>query len=343
MQKKSIILALILLISGNLVAQDFSAWVQLDTFQIEIGDQVYMKLNLVQKENLKVDFPKFKNQIIDGIDIVSITGIDTLSKEKGKVFLRQNILITAFDDSLYNIPPLAFISGRDTIYTKTLSLDVQKISIDSALLSKLDTTEMLPIFDVKAPINTPWTFKEFWQYYGWYIMAFLLALALFFAIRYFIKRHKENKPLFKAEKPKEPAHLIALGKLDKLKEKKLWQSNRAKEYYSELTFILREYLENRYNISALERTSHELIELLKHSNLVDKERIEEFRQIFNLGDLAKFAKFNPLPDENDLSLKNAYHFIENTKIIVDESKEDADNQNIPKHNTINSQKEGNDA
>ncbi len=342
MRQKNIILAFVLLISSNLFAQDFSPSVQLDTFQIEIGDQVYMKLNLVQEENLKVTFPKFKNQIIDGIDIVSMSGIDTLSKEKGKIFLRQNILITAFDDSLFNIPPLPFISGKDTVYTKPLSLDVQKLSIDSALLSKLDTTEMLPIFDVKAPIDTPWTFKEFWQYYGWYIIAFLLAVALFFIIRYFIKRYKENKPLFKAEKPKEPAHITALRKLDKLKEKKLWQSGRAKEYYSELTYILREYLEKRYNISALERTSHELIELLRHSKLIDKERIEEFRQIFSLGDLAKFAKFNPMPDENDLSMKNAYNIIENTKVIFEE-KEDNNDKNNSENKTINSQKEGNDA
>jgi hypothetical protein len=342
MRLKNIILAFVLLISGNLIAQDFSASVQLDTFQIEIGDQVYMKLNLVQEENLKVSFPKFKNQIIDGIDIVSMSDIDTVSREKGKVFLRQNILITAFDDSLFNIPPLPFISGKDTVYTKSLSLDVQKLSMDSALLSKLDTTEMLPIFDIKAPIDTPWTFKEFWQYYGWYIIAFVLAVALFFIIRYIIKRYKENKPLFKPEKPKEPAHIIALRKLDNLKEKKLWQSGRAKEYYSELTYILREYLENRYKISALERTSHELIELLSHSKLMDKERIEEFRQIFSLGDLAKFAKFNPLPDENDLSMKNAYSIIDNTKIIFEE-KEDAENKNNSENKTINSQKEGNDA
>ncbi len=341
MQRKYIILIL-LLVSSRLIAQDFSPSVQLDTFQIEIGDQVYMKLNLVQEENLKVSFPKFKHQIIDGIDIVSMSAIDTLSKENGKIFLRQNILITAFDDSLFNIPPLPFVSGTDTVYTKALSFDVQKLSIDSTLLSKLDTTEMLPIFDVKAPIDTPWTFKEFWQYYGWYIIALLTAIALFFIIRYFIKRYKENKPLFKAEKPKEPAHITALRKLDKLKEKKLWQSGRAKEYYSELTYILREYLENRYNISALERTSHELIELLRHSKLIDKEHIEEFRQIFSLGDLAKFAKFNPMPDENDLSMKNAYSIIENTKLILEENEEN-DKDNNTNNKTINSQKEGNDA
>ncbi|MCF6241964.1 MAG: hypothetical protein L3J74_11535 [Bacteroidales bacterium] len=342
MQTKNIILAFILLISSHLFAQDFSASLQLDTFQIEIGDQVYLKLNLVQAENLKVQFPQFKNKIIEGIDIVSKSGIDTVSKENGKIFLRQNILITAFDDSLYTIPPFAFVSGADTVYTKSMSFDVQKAQFDSTFLSQLDTTQMLPIFDIEKPIDTPWTFKEFWQYYGLYIVLLLIAITLFFVGRYFYKRYKDNKPLFKAEQPKEPAHIIALRKLDKLKNKKLWQSGYPKEYYSELTYVLREYLENRYNINALEKTSHELIEMLRHTKLMDKELVEEFRQIFNLGDLAKFAKFNPLPDENDLSMKNAYSIIENTKIILEE-KEETEMQNDAKDKTINSQKEGNDA
>lgn len=340
MRTKNIILAFILLISSNLYAQDFSASLQLDTFQIEIGDQVYLKLNLVQAEKLKVQFPQFKNQIIEGIDIVSKSGIDTLSKEKGKIFLRQNILITAFDDSLYTIPPLAFVSGSDTVYTKSISFDVQKAQFDSTFLSQLDTTQMLPIFDIKKPIDTPWTFKEFWQYYGLYIILFLIAVVLFFVGRYFYKRYKDNKPLFKPEKPKEPAHVIALRQLDKLKDKKLWQSGRAKEYYSELTFILREYLENRYNISALEKTSHELLEILSHSKLMDKERIEEFKQIFSLGDLAKFAKFKPLPDENDLSLKNAYSIVNNTKLVIFE---ETDKENKEENKVVNSKNEENDA
>ncbi len=343
MQQKNIILALLLLISNYISAQDFSASLQLDTFQIEMGDQVYLKLNLVQAEKLKVQFPQFKDKIIEGIDIVSKSGIDTVSKEKGKLFLRQNILITAFDDSLYTIPPFAFVSGTDTVYTKSMSFDVQKAQFDSTFLSQLDTTQMLPIFDIKKPIDTPWTFKEFWQYYGLYIILFLIAVVLFFVGRYFYKRYKDNKPLFKAEKPKEPAHIIALRKLDQLKDKKLWQSDRAKEYYSELTFILREYLENRYNISALERTSHELIELLRHSRLMDKERVEEFKQIFSLGDLAKFAKFKPLPDENDLSLKNAYSIVNNTKLIIAEETEEDTDKNEEENKVVNSKPEENDA
>ncbi len=327
MQLKNIILFILLLTVSRISAQDFSAKAQLDSFQIEIGDQVWLKLNVVQAQNQKVQFPQFKNQIIEGIDIVSMSGIDTVSAENGKIFLRQNILITAFEDSLFNIPPLPFVSGNDTVYTNSLSLDVQKLRVDSAFLSQVDTTGAFPIFDIKKPIDTPWTFKEFWQYYGWYIIGLLAIITLFFIGKYFYNRYKENKPLFKPEKPKEPAHIIALRKLDALKEKKLWQSGRAKEYYSELTYILREYLENRYNISALERTSHELIELLNHSKLMDKKRIEEFKQIFNLGDLAKFAKFKPLPDENDLSLKNAYNIIENTKLIIEEKEDSEETEN----------------
>jgi len=330
-------------VSKLINAQEITVNAKLDTFQIEIGDQVYFKLNVVQPSDSYVIFPKFKNEIIDGIDIVSIGQIDTIQSVNKKLSLTQGYLITSFDDSLFNIPPFPFISGNDTTYSNSISFDVQMVSLDSATISKIDTNQVLKIFDVKSPIDTPWTFKEFLQNYYLYIIGFIALVLIGLLIHYIIKRRKENKPLFKISKPKEPAHIIALRSLNKLKQKKLWQADKEKAYYSELTYILREYLENRYEISALDRTSHELLELIKHSNIIEKERFTELSQILILGDLAKFAKFKPLPDENDLSLKNAFSIVENTipkiediELMVEENEIDT---NSDLSETVNSKKE----
>jgi hypothetical protein len=332
MRFKIYILFILSLFVGNqLFAQQFTAAAKLDTFQIEIGDQVYLELSVVKEKNTNVAFPRFKDKIIDGIDIVSINATDTVNLSAKEQKISQKILITSFEDSLFNIPQLPFISGIDTVYSNNISFDVQMLSMDSAAVSKIDTTQMLRIFDVKSPIHTPWTFKEFWQNYHWYIIGLLVLIILIVLIRYVYKRRKENRPFFKIAKPKEPAHIIALRKLNELKQNKLWQSGREKEYYSELTFIVREYIENRYDISAMERTSHQLLEVLKHSKVFDKERIPELVQILQLGDLAKFAKFKPLPDENDLSLKNAFSIVENTipETVEETEEEKTETNNEP--------------
>ncbi|MEN8120366.1 MAG: hypothetical protein ABFS35_08465 [Bacteroidota bacterium] len=336
MRIKFIILYIISVFVGKQInAQEITANAKLDTFQIEIGDQVYLKLNVVQPNDRFVAFPKFKNQIIDGIDIVSITKIDTIQSANNELTLTQGLLITSFDDSLFNIPPLPFISGNDTIYSNSISFDVQMVNLDSAAISKIDTSQVLKIFDVKQPIDTPLTFKEFLQHYYLYFIGFVVLVLIGFLIYYVIKRRKENKPLFKISKPKEPAHIIALRGLNELKQKKLWQTGKEKAYYSELTRILREYLENRFQISALDKTSHELLELIKHSNIIEKERYLELSQILMLGDLAKFAKFKPLPDENDLSLKNAFSIIENTIPKVEESVDIVEEEQIDADIEIN--------
>jgi len=338
-----IFIILSVFVGEQLNAQQFTASIKLDTFQIEIGDQVYLKLNVIQAKNQFVKFPEFKNEIIEGIDIVSIAQIDTLQSSNKELNLTQRILITSFEDSLFNIPPFPFTNGEDTVYSNSISFDVQMVSLDSATISKIDTNQVLKIFDVKSPIDTPWTFKEFLRNYYPYILGILALIIIVFLIAYIIKRRKENKPIFRISKPKEPAHIIALRELNKLKQKKLWQSGKEKAYYSELTHILREYIENRYNIGALEKTSHELLEIMKHSNIIENDRIIELNQILRLADLAKFAKFKPLPNENDLSMKNAFSLIENTIPEIEESEEHEEENQIQAENelleSVNSKKD----
>jgi len=336
------VIFVIVLYGNNIKSQEVSA--KLDSFQIEIGNQVYFHLSAKLNKNQFVKFPDFKNNIIDGIEIIERTGIDTIQLQDGKLNLKQSFLITSFEDSLYNIPQFLFIIDKDTLYTKSIMFDVQMMKgIDSAFVSKIDTNQVLRIFDVKAPIDTPLTFEEFIKIYYPYIIGFIVLLLIAFFVWYYIKKRKENQPLIKFEKPKEPAHLIAFRELEKLKEKKLWQSGKEKQYYSELTDIIREYIYNRYNILTFEKTSHQLLENIKYSNVIDNERYIDLSRILNLADLAKFAKYKPLPDENDLSIKNAIIFVEKTlkeeikeentssdiieEIVNENKKENIDNKN----------------
>jgi hypothetical protein len=174
---------------------------------------------------------------------------------------------------------------------------------------KLDTTKG-PV-DIKKPNAAPVTLKEVTPY----ILGIILIAAIIFFIFYYLQRKKKNKPLFsRIEKPKEPAHVIALRKLDRIKEEKIWQHDKIKEYYSEVSDTLRMYIEDRFGIAAMEQTSDETLTAFKfRRDLINEKSMEELNQILKLSDLVKFAKYQPLPDDNNLSLINAYFFVNQTK------------------------------
>lgn len=303
------------LINHAAEAQEIKVKARLDSMVMEIGDQTWLNLIVEQNDEQIVIFPEIKDTIISGVDVVRIAEIDTV-KSNSCIVATQRILITAFEDSMYQIPPFPFKHGNDTLYSNSIVLSVSDIKLDSAELALIDTTQVMKVYDVKDPINTPLTFKEFISRFYWLIILVIFAVAAFILIRIYLKRRAKNKPFIKLpEKPKEPAHIIAFRELDSLKQEKLWQSGKEKAYYSRLTDILRDYLDNRYNISTHELTSNELIQSIKTRKILEGELLESLRQVFSIADLAKFAKFKPLPSENDLCFKNTYELVEKTKLV----------------------------
>ena len=143
----------------------------------------------------------------------------------------------------------------------------------------------------------------------------LLALFLICVIAYLIKRIRSKKSLipFKKEEPKLPPHEQAIKELDEIKQQKLWQQGRNKEYYTLITDTLRKYIEERFGIHAMEMTSGEILACIRMENEADSV-YQNLKQILHVSDFVKFAKMHPLPDENELSLMNAYLFVNQTKI-----------------------------
>ena len=143
----------------------------------------------------------------------------------------------------------------------------------------------------------------------------MLALFLICVIAYIIKRIRNKQSLipFKKPEPKLPPHEQAIKELDEIKQQKLWQQGRSKEYYTLITETLRRYIVDRFDINAMEMTSGEILDIIRKQHEADSV-YENLKQILNLSDFVKFAKMNPLPDENDLSMVNAYLFINQTKI-----------------------------
>ncbi|MDR3251648.1 MAG: hypothetical protein LBT42_08320, partial [Tannerella sp.] len=118
------------------------------------------------------------------------------------------------------------------------------------------------------------------------------------------------------EAPKLPPHEQAMKELREIREQKLWQQGRNKEYFTEVTDTLRRYISTRYGASAMEMTSSEILELLRNEEPGNKDVYDLLKQILQLSDFVKFAKLHPLPDENELSMFNANLFVDRTKKVT---------------------------
>jgi hypothetical protein len=308
---KSIVLSLFLFVTlSSILAQK----AVLDTNYILIGDQVALKIQAEIKKGAEIRFPLFDKTLIDGIEIIS-QGLDTINNGKT---LENVLYITAFEDSVFTIPPIPITIGKDTLRTNSVKLAVGLYKPDSSFLAGIDTTRAMKIRDIKPIMETPWTFKEFWKRFGNYILIGFGIILLAVAVLYYIIRRLKNKPIFIAPKPKLPPHIIANQALNALKEEKLWQKGKTKEYYTQLTDIVRVYIENRFSVPAMESTSYEILTSLGQLSEISNESGKSLGRLLSNADLVKFAKAQPTELENDESIKTAYDFVDKTKLVSEE-------------------------
>lgn len=296
-------------------AQEAQVKVQIDTNTILIGEQVILDLQYQFPENKMGLFPVFKDTITGNLEIIKQTAVDTiLSSESGLKTLSQKLTITSFDTGYHVIPPLPFglMQKGDTTYdilqSEPLLLNVFTVEVDT-------TKDIKPI---TLPMGEPYTLSEILPY----ITIFVVAAILIFAMFYFIRKRKKNKPLFaKKTKPKLPPHEEAIKRLEELKMKKLWQNDRLKEYHSELTDIIRHYIERRFHFQALEMVSSEILERLASETQVNEQAKAKLQATLELADLVKFAKSGATAIENDTSLNNCIDFVNETKLLALDNKD----------------------
>lgn len=302
-----VILFMLVLSSTQLLkAQQVKVNASIDSTHMLIGDQIKLNLEIEKPSDMEILFPVIPDTLNSHIEVISRLPIDTFRiKDKDREKLTQSIIISSFDSGTQVIPSFTFIvkheNMKDSVTTQALNLEV--------LTMKIDTTKG-PV-DIKRPYEAPMTLTEVTPY----ILGTILIAAIIFFIFYYTRWKKKNVPLFaKPEKPKDPAHVIALRELDRIKTQKLWQQEKIKQYYSEVADTIRNYIQNRFDIPAMEQTSAETIGVFKQNNeLIDSNSLNEIQHILSLADLVKFAKYTPLPDDNNLTLMNAYFFVNQTK------------------------------
>ncbi|WP_457290232.1 BatD family protein [Pedobacter sp. UYP24] len=290
--------------SLNGYSQNTTAGARLDKSSILLGDQTTLRLSVSLPANGKIEFPILSDTISAKVQIVDIGKLDTVKDASGRWVISRAYTITAFDAGVQTIPAFKFIGPDGQLLTDPIPLQVQEV--------KVDTTK--GVFDIKQPMTVKYGFMD-WLKDNWgLLLAETLLPIVLIGIWLYYRKHKKVKPVIVEVKPAIPADLTAINKLHALRDKKLWQQEEVKQYHSELTDILREYLEQRFNIPAMEQTSEEIFGSIKDRDITPQNK-EILREILLLSDLVKFAKQKPQAEDNEQSIENALAFVSASRIV----------------------------
>jgi hypothetical protein len=291
-------------VCGSASAQNIQVDARLKDYTIKLGDQTKLFLVVTQPAKAHVDFPKLGDTITNTVQVVSSGKADTVAdpKNKSQITVTQSYVITSFDAGVHTMPAFNFTANGGTLKTGELTIQVQAV--------KVDTTKA--IYDIKQPIMVSYTIWD-WLHDHWvWIVIGLLVIGAVVGLGYYLGNKKAKQPVVEVKKPVIPAHIVAIEKLKALQAKKLWQDGEIKLYYIELTDILREYLEKRYDIKTYEKTTDEIIAALRSTELNDDNRTK-LQRLLVTADLVKFAKEQPTPHDNEEALERSLDFVVKTQ------------------------------
>ncbi len=296
------ILFIFILITTNLLNAQISVSAKTDKSQYLIGDYIRVQLNITSDSTYNLDWPA-ENEVTS-YELITSNPIDT-TRINNAYHLSQEIVFSIYDSGIYYLPQIKipYKKLRDTstyfAYSDSVLFTVNTIPIDT-------TSTIKPIKEV-IDVNV--------KNYTWiFIVCGLLLLAGIAAVIYFVFYKNKIQITIKENVKTISYYDQTMQLLKELDAKKLWQKDDLKQYYSELTEIIRAYMEKRFGINALESTSDEILTQLNNV-IISTEQREQIRYILELADLAKFAKSRPLQNENIQAIQNAFVFVETTKPV----------------------------
>lgn len=297
------LLVLLLSFTNARAQQDVVAKMTVDTNKILIGQPVQVVLQVSQPRSVNINWPLFVDSM-GKMEILEIHPLDTIPVEDANVLLRsQTFSITSFDSGVYKIPEVYFdyeLGGDKTFstYTDPIFIEVFTVPVDTTLAIK----DIQPILD--APTDLTWLL---WVLIGYHV----LLLLLWFVFWRLNKNKKKEPEEIKVPVVLIPAHVTALEALKSLEAEKVWQDGKMKLYFTRLTDIVRIYIEERWMVGAQELTTDEI---LNHGflRLIDPTGKEDLEKILRLADLVKFAKWDAIPSECELSMLMAVKFVNDT-------------------------------
>jgi len=298
------ILTLILAVSG-IIRLDGAYTRQLQPRDsILIADQIEYGVRIEGvADGTAFAFPEWPDSLVAPLEAVTPWRLDTLSTKGRKAGairdLQVSRTITTFDEGTYELPPISLLRKLpdgtiDTLVFNSPTIEVCTMPVDTATFE---------INDIKGQIRYPITFREILPW----IIAALTILGFIWLAATLLRRRREAE----AGKTAEPAHIVALRKLDRFRGDKYWEPDKQKAFYSGITDALREYIVARYGVEAMEMTTAEIFQDLKVTD-IPADIYEEMKDLFERADFVKFAKHTATREENASALPSAVRFVTST-------------------------------
>ncbi len=301
----SISLALVSAI-GVCAQQSVVVEAAMDSSVLWMGEQTLIHLSLSQDNDVNIILPQIEvpGILTEGVEVLDLSEPDTTVLQNNRILIKQDVLVTSFDSGFYYIPPFKYILDEDTFATQSLSLKIIPVDVPAEAVA----TDVKDIKDVAEPPFVLWDFIPLWVVIL-ILSLILLAVVIYYAWRYFKSRKVEQQSQPEVQIP---PYELAMSELLKLRESKLWQQGQEKLYYTRLVDILREYLDSRFSINAMEMTSTQIMASLRRNKEL-KEVTKHIDEILSMADFVKFAKMRPLPEDNERVMRKAIDFVELTR------------------------------
>ncbi len=294
--------------AGSVKAQNVTVNAEIDSCQRLIGEQAKITLEVTANSGSRIVFPTFDDELVEGVEIVHKAVPDTqYFNDRKRIEITEVYTVTSFDSSLYVIPPFEVLVDGDPYFSKELAMAVYMMPVDTANVDSF--------FGPKDIWRTSLSWADVQDSFWLFVVLLLLSVAF----GWVLVRYLKNKPIIRIVKikPKLPSHVVALNEIERIKNNDKWRAGGlSKEYYTELTDAIREYLNNRFDFNATEMTTAEIVDNLMR--VCDKEAYKELEELLVMADLVKFAKFEPPMNENDRNILNAIEFVNKTKVAESE-------------------------
>jgi hypothetical protein len=271
------------LLSSVVFAQQKQVETSIDTTKNKIGAEFKLTLKTVVNANSKVVFPKLKR--FGALEVIQSYPVDTVKKNDTYELIKKYGL-TQFDSGRYVIPSVQILIDKKPYLSDSIRVEVANVKVD---------TLQQKMYDIKDITAADGGIGDWWKY----ILALVIILGIGAFIYWYVKKHQKKK--IEEEVYKTPIEK-ATSLLNNLEQKELVQKGEIKEYYSELTDIARNYIEEAIHIPAMESTTSELIQAIRTASTKKKmtltpETVENLERVLRQADLVKFAKSKPLDFE----------------------------------------------
>ena len=288
----------------GLKAQQVEVDGKVESTDVQVGKPFTLDLSLKVPYGWFVEWNDFAiDTLSEQLDIIKRGEVERTADADSNVIVKQQLTLMTFDTGQMQVPPIALKYARSFDDPNRLKAYTDPIRLYSTTMTVDTTLAYKPIVE---PIAAPVKFKEVFPW----ILAALLLVLIALGIWYW---RKHRKPKVDADGnvvrgPVIPPYDKAVGDLKRLREEKIWQSGKVKEYFSSLTDIAREYIEGQFGVNAVEMTTDDILEEIKPLHF-PKETYDKLKDTMEVADLVKFAKYSASTLESDTALNSMTDFV----------------------------------